>query len=254
MPVIPAILELSARSANNATSPNLQVICAFPVSGQYGAGSRIVSNSTLHLLHKWTYYNAHTCLQLYYVLVLTCIFARKADWLRNACLAAALVVPAVAAIHAIVLASVHIIGPFCFQPKISQEHPFGYLTTTFLGAVDMDIYGAFQFCSIALLAAPLTVRLSRTYFYDPGRNIIFLWTILLLAGLVSIPWHAQPLMAIAQACSYNLLACCNLLSDSICRWESVFYIFKKSSANFVRVNLDCAVRGILSGLADRLYC
>jgi hypothetical protein len=50
----------------------------------------------------------------------------------------------------------------------------------------MDIFGAFQFCSIAILAAPLTVRLSRTYFYDPGRNIIFLWTVLILAGLVAL--------------------------------------------------------------------
>jgi hypothetical protein len=50
----------------------------------------------------------------------------------------------------------------------------------------MDIFGAFQFCSIAILAAPLTVRLSRTYFYDPGRNIIFLWTILILAGLAAL--------------------------------------------------------------------
>jgi hypothetical protein len=50
----------------------------------------------------------------------------------------------------------------------------------------MDIFGAFQFCSIAILAAPLTVRLSRTYFYDPGRNIIFIWTILILAGLVAL--------------------------------------------------------------------
>jgi hypothetical protein len=50
----------------------------------------------------------------------------------------------------------------------------------------LDLFGAFQFCSIAILAAPLTVRLSRTYFYDPGRNIIFLWTILILAGLVAL--------------------------------------------------------------------
>lgn len=51
-----------------------------------------------------------------------------------------------------------------------------------LGAVDMDIYGAFQLCSIGVLAAPVTVKLSRTYFYDPGRNIIFAWTALILAG------------------------------------------------------------------------
>lgn len=46
----------------------------------------------------------------------------------------------------------------------------------------MDIYGAFQACCIGVLAAPITVKLSKTYFNDPGRNTIFLWTILLLAG------------------------------------------------------------------------
>lgn len=50
----------------------------------------------------------------------------------------------------------------------------------------MDIYGAFQVCSIAILAAPLTVRMSKTYFYDPGRNLIFLWTALTLAGLLAL--------------------------------------------------------------------
>ena len=95
----------------------------------------------------------------YYILVSACVFARKTEWLRNACLAAALLFPAVAAIHGIVLASLHVNG-----------------------AVDMDVYGAFQLCSIGILAAPVTVRLSRTYFYDPGRNTIFLWTGLMLAG------------------------------------------------------------------------
>lgn len=74
-------------------------------------------------------------------------------------MAAALLFPAVAALHGIVLAAVHVNG-----------------------AVDMDVYGAFQLCSIGILAAPVTVRLSRTYFFDPGRNIIFLWTGLILAG------------------------------------------------------------------------
>lgn len=36
-----------------------------------------------------------------------CIFARKAEWIRSACLAAALLFPAVAALHAIVLATLH---------------------------------------------------------------------------------------------------------------------------------------------------
>ena len=50
----------------------------------------------------------------------------------------------------------------------------------------MDVYGAFQLCSIGILAAPVTVKLSKTYFNNPGRNIIFLWTGLLLAGLLSL--------------------------------------------------------------------
>jgi len=50
----------------------------------------------------------------------------------------------------------------------------------------MDIYGAFQLCAIGILTAPATVRLSQTYFNNPGRDIIFIWTVLLLAGLVSL--------------------------------------------------------------------
>jgi hypothetical protein len=60
------------------------------------------------------------------------------------------------------------------------------LTCRFQGAVDMDIYGAFQLCSIGILAAPVTVKLSRTYFYDPGRNTIFAWTVLILAGKLGL--------------------------------------------------------------------
>ncbi|KAI1814215.1 hypothetical protein GGS20DRAFT_429543 [Poronia punctata] len=118
-----------------------QVVCAWPVSGQYGFGTRV----------------------LYYILVATCVLARRTEWLRNACLAAALLLPAVAAIHAVVLAAVHVDT-----------------------AVDMDIYGAFQICSIGILAAPITVYNSKTYFNDPGRNIIFLWTGLLLTGMLSL--------------------------------------------------------------------
>ncbi|KAI1436529.1 hypothetical protein GGR50DRAFT_227279 [Xylaria sp. CBS 124048] len=116
-----------------------QVVCAWPVSGQYGFGTRL----------------------LYYGFVATCVLARRQEWLRNACLAATLLLPSVAAIHAVVLAAVHV-------------------------DMDMDIYGAFQICSIGILAAPITVYNSKTYFNDPGRNIIFLWTGLLLAGMLSL--------------------------------------------------------------------
>ncbi|TID13765.1 transferase family III protein [Venturia nashicola] len=132
---------VNAANVTNATSQALQVVCAFPVSGQYGPGSRV----------------------LYYVLVAACVIGRKSKLLMNACLAAALLFPAVAAIHGIVLAALHVDG-----------------------AVDMDIFGAFQLCSIAILAAPVMARMSKTYFYNSNRNIIFLWTGLLLAGLLSL--------------------------------------------------------------------
>ncbi|KAI6910035.1 hypothetical protein KC318_g1365 [Hortaea werneckii] len=152
MPGIPhslSNLELDPRttvqphpsSANDTSAFGVDVICAWPVSGQYGPGSRT----------------------LYYVLVAACIFARKVDWLRNACLAAALLFPVIAALHGIVLATVHIDG-----------------------AVDLDIYGAFQFCAIAILVAPMTARVSSTYFKDHGRNAIFVWSVFVVAGLLSL--------------------------------------------------------------------
>lgn len=131
----------TANATATATATALQVVCAFPVSGQYGLGSRV----------------------LYYVLIAACVVGKNIQWLRTACLAAALLFPAVAAIHGIVLVVLHL-------PN----------------AVDMDIYGAFQLCAIGILATPITAKLSRTYFNDPGRNAIFVWTILVLIGLLCL--------------------------------------------------------------------
>ncbi|KAI1116514.1 hypothetical protein F5Y14DRAFT_439926 [Nemania sp. NC0429] len=141
-PLLYSLVSRDNTSSITSTQPVAHVVCAWPVSGQYGFGTRL----------------------LYYFLVTTCVLARRKEWLRNACLAAALLLPAVAAIHAVVLAAVQYVAP----------------------AVDMDIYGAFQLCSIGILAAPITVYNSKTYFNDPGRNIIFLWTGLLLAGMLSL--------------------------------------------------------------------
>ncbi|KAK8065067.1 hypothetical protein PG997_011814 [Apiospora hydei] len=166
--VSPEALDSSTTTASNSTSPDIlppwQVICAWPVSGQYGPGSRYLIprrvNTKNLLLITFDF------LVRYYALVAACILARKSEWLRNACLAAGLLFPAIAAFHGIVLAAMHI--------DAKQ------------GAVDMDVYGAFQLCTIGILAAPVTVRWSKTYFYDPARNLIFLWTVLILAGLLSL--------------------------------------------------------------------
>ncbi|KAG9383175.1 hypothetical protein A1F94_007096 [Pyrenophora tritici-repentis] len=72
-------------------SVTLQVVCAWPISSNYGAGSRI----------------------LYYILVAACVAFRKAEWLRNTCLAAVLILPAVSALQGIVLASAHTNGQHC---------------------------------------------------------------------------------------------------------------------------------------------
>ncbi|KAE9364100.1 hypothetical protein N431DRAFT_497796 [Stipitochalara longipes BDJ] len=144
MPTLPSTSLLATLVARNTSATNataLQVVCAWPLSDQYGPGLRF----------------------LYYTLIAACFFTQKAEWLRNACLAAVLLFPAVAALHGIVLAAVHVNN-----------------------AVDMDIYGAFQICSMGILAAPITIKLSRMYLYYPGRTIIFLWTLLILAGLLSL--------------------------------------------------------------------
>jgi hypothetical protein len=87
-----------------------------------------------------------------------------------------LLFPAIAALHGIVLAAVHVDG-----------------------AIDMDVYGAFQLCSIGILTAPLTARMSGTYFKDPRRHILFLWTGLILAG------------------EYKTFKCSVVLADNKCR-------------------------------------
>ncbi|KAJ6144736.1 hypothetical protein N7470_008631 [Penicillium chermesinum] len=156
----PALVRRTApTAAPNATTAALEVVCAWPVSGQYGPGTRYLYHPPFRVLSKI----ASPDPGRYYVLIAACVFARKAEFIRNACLAAVLLFPAVAALHGIVLASLHVDG-----------------------AVDMDVYGAFQLCAIGILTAPATVRLSATYFHNPGREIIFLWTGLLLAGLLSL--------------------------------------------------------------------
>jgi hypothetical protein len=62
------------------------------------ASFRVANLLTLHSLF----------LHRYYIVIACCVFARKSEWLRNACLAAALCFPAIAAIHGIVLAAVHV--------------------------------------------------------------------------------------------------------------------------------------------------
>ena len=66
--------------------------------------------------------------------------------------------------------------------QTKDMHDPGFAKLILPDKVDMDVYGAFQLCSIGILAAPVTVRLSSTYWNNSGRNIIFVWTSLILAG------------------------------------------------------------------------
>lgn len=43
-------------------------------------------------------------------MILACFLVRKSDGVRNVCLTGVLLIPAVAALHAVVLASVHVDG------------------------------------------------------------------------------------------------------------------------------------------------
>jgi len=61
------------------------------------------TNSDTDAWHSFLHYR-------YYILILACVVGKDIQWLRNACLAAALLFPAVAALHGIVLASLHLDG------------------------------------------------------------------------------------------------------------------------------------------------
>lgn len=52
------------------------------------------------------------------------------------------------------------------------------------GPVDLDIFGTFQVCAIGVLAVPITLRYSKAYFETKGRNLVFSWMVLNLAGKV----------------------------------------------------------------------
>jgi hypothetical protein len=62
-------------------------------------------------------------LSRYYTLIATCVLARKAEWIKNACLAAALLVPSMAAAHGIVLASLHVDGKHA-MPRMLHANTF----------------------------------------------------------------------------------------------------------------------------------
>jgi len=63
----------------------------------------------------------------YYALAAACVFARKEEWIRNPCLAAVLLFPAVAALHGIVLAALHRNGEFL------DLHVGGYISVFISG-------------------------------------------------------------------------------------------------------------------------
>lgn len=85
----------------------------------------------IYILRRLTY------VYRYYVLVAACVFAPKQKWLRHPCLAAALALPAVAAIHSVVLASTHVEGILTniFSSTLVRANRLFY----FIGAVDMDV-------------------------------------------------------------------------------------------------------------------
>ncbi|EIN06425.1 hypothetical protein PUNSTDRAFT_45936 [Punctularia strigosozonata HHB-11173 SS5] len=120
----PGFRAIASRSSGSDIA---HAVCTFPLSGQYGPGSRI----------------------LYYALILVCIFAQKSEWLRSASVAAALLLPAIASFHAIVLAA--------FSHR---------------GFVDLDAFGALQFIALGVLVAPTSFILVPSRGMTPGAAIL----------------------------------------------------------------------------------
>lgn len=122
MPAIPSIASILESSlvhrdvlalppnSTTVTRQALEVICAWPVSGQYGPGTRalyIVSQFNRKSRIERANRDAR-----YYILLAACVVARNVEWIRNACLAAVLLFPAIAALHAVALAVLHVEGVF----------------------------------------------------------------------------------------------------------------------------------------------
>ena len=84
-------LLMSATDSPSEGASGILLLCAWPVSGQYGLGSRI----------------------LFYILVAACLIARSNERIKNASLAVILLFSAVAALHAITLAALHHLGKYC---------------------------------------------------------------------------------------------------------------------------------------------
>lgn len=113
----------------------------------------------------------------------------------------------------------------------------------------MDIYGAFQACCIGILAAPITVTLSKTYFNDPGRNTIFLWTILILSGeqppfssdrtLILTPIAPQGLLSLTVEFYRVSPTPCDMFDDQNRRILANNFPFTDKSM----CNLTCSVDG-----------
>jgi hypothetical protein len=65
----------------------------------------------------------------------------------------------------------------------------------------MDVFGAFQLCSIGIVAAPFTMRMTR-YTYTGGRNIILTLTGLILAGLSPVPIQHEIYLTLTPVQAY----------------------------------------------------
>lgn len=86
--------DLRPRNATNLptdSDPAIQILCAWPVSGQYGLGSRL----------------------FFYILIAAYLVARNNERIKNASLVGLLLLPAVSALHAITLAALHNPGKLC---------------------------------------------------------------------------------------------------------------------------------------------
>lgn len=69
---------------------------------------------------------------------------------------------------------------------------------------------ATEICAIGVLAGPVTVKISQTYFNTPGRNLIFLWTGMILSGLLSLTvefFRATPVSCPASEFSWGEDGC-----------------------------------------------
>jgi hypothetical protein len=142
--------------------------CSYPISGGYGQGPRY----------------------LYYALVFVSIIWRDQSWVVSVALGSAMIYSSTAAIHSMVFAALRtqLVPQYMlenYEVVIVGNDMNGQLQLPVLPiAWDSDIDAILAIVGVAFLVVAPMQAFSRTFKRAEGKAAFFLWSLLLLAGMI----------------------------------------------------------------------